>query len=261
EADAIAVKMQSISVPRPLTHDLLCNVASIARLKIKSAIINKLEKDTFYAKLVLASPDRCYEIDCRPSDALAVALRVGAPIFANEKVLAKAAIHLEEETGKLIEPRKDENGKLGIFSESAQEALSLAEKEAKRLNHNFVSTGHLLLALLKSVPTAASEVLNNLGINLAKIPKEIEVSINQPNIESGEIGLSPALKKTIELTIEEAKRLGSEKVLPEHFLIGLTRENEGIAANLMKNLGINTEKIYVELIRLYTSSGISNIWE
>jgi len=254
EADAIAVKMQDTSVPRPLTHDLLCNVASIAGLKIKSAIINKLEKDTFYAKLVLASRDRSYEVDCRPSDALAVALRVGAPIFANEKVLAKAAIHLEEETGKLIGPRKDESDKLGIFSESAQDVLSLAEKEAKRLNHDFVSTGHLLLALLKSVPTAAYQVLGNLGVNLVRIPAEIEASIKQSDIESGGTGLSSALKRAIELSITEAKLLGASKVQPEHMLLGLIRQKRGIAANLLKNKRINAEKIYVELIRLYTGA-------
>jgi len=266
EADSIAVKMQNISIPRPLTHDLLRSIANVAGLKIKSAIMNKLEKDTYYAKLVLISRDKSYEIDCRPSDALAVALRVDAPIFADEKVLNKAGILLDPETGRPIGTEvtfdeeskppvshKVESDKLGIFSESAHDILSLAEKEAERLNHNFVSTGHLLLALVRKTPTSANKVLSNLGINLAKIPVEIEASINQQsNIESSEAGLSSAVKETIKLSIMEAKSLGSGEVQPEHILIGLIRQEEGLAANLLRNLGINVERIYIELIRLYT---------
>lgn len=285
EADSIAVKMQSISVPRPLTHDLLCNITDVAGLKIKSAIMNKLENDTHYAKLVITSGDKSYEIDCRPSDALAVAVRVSAPIFADEKVLNKAGVLLDPETGKPIDPetRKPieagvgfyEEGKptelpsgeiesiegelqkkppqFEMFSESAQGILGLAEEEAKRLNHNFIGTGHLLLALAKKIPTAANKVLDNLGVNLAKIPAEIEASINQQSdIESGEAGLTSAVKKAIELSIMETKRLGGRNVQPEHILIGLIRENEGVAANLLKNLGVSAERIYIELIRLYT---------
>jgi bifunctional DNase/RNase len=95
EADSIAVKLQSVNVPRPLTHDLICNIANVAGLKIKSVIMNKLENDTHYAKLILTSRNKSYEIDCRPSDAINIAIRAGAPIFADEKVLEKAGIHLD----------------------------------------------------------------------------------------------------------------------------------------------------------------------
>lgn len=265
EADAIAVKMQNVSIPRPLTHDLVCGIANIAGLKIKSVIINKLEMDTFYAKLVLVSSNKSYEIDCRPSDALAVAVRVGAPIFADEKVLRKAAILLDEE-GKPTElpsekittirdTTEKKPSQLEMFSESSQELLNLAEDEAKRLNHNFVGTGHLLLALIKKTHTIASVVLGNLGLDLAKAPLEIEASINlQSDIESTEVGLSSAVKKTIELSVMETKSLGGGKVQPEHILIGLIRQEQGVAANLLKNQGINTERVYIELIRLYTKS-------
>jgi len=266
EADAIAVKIQDVSIPRPLTHDLLCSIADIAGLKIKSVIINQLKKDTFYAKVVLTSRDKSYEMDCRPSDALAVAVRVGAPIFADGKILDKAAIFLDEEgkpTGLLpekITAIKDETGKkpsqFEIFSEAAKDILSLAEEEAKRLNHSFVGTGHLLLALLvNKTPTVASIVLGNLGFNLAKAIPEIEASINQlPSIESSEVGLTSAVKKTIELSVLEAKRLASAQVQPEHILIGLIRHDGGVGANLLKNLGVNVERIYIEVIRAYTQS-------
>jgi len=265
EADAIAVKMQGVSVPRPLTHDFVCAIIDALRAAVKYAIISELKNDTFYAKVILGVNDEQIEIDCRPSDALAIAVRAGTPIFANEKVLAEAGIVLDPETGKPvgarvtlgkegkpIKPFELESDKLSVFSESAQDILSLAEKEAKRLNHNFVGTGHVLLALVKNIPTAANKVLSNLGINLAKIPVVIEAFISQQSsIESSEAGLSSAVKKTIELSIMETKRLGGGKVQPEHILLGLIRQEEGVAASLLKNLGINPERIYIELIRLY----------
>ena len=287
EADSIAVKMQNISVPRPLTHDLLCNITDVAGLNIKSAIMNKLENDTHYAKLAITSGDKSYKIDCRPSDALAIAVRVGVPIFADEKVLNKAGVLLDPETGRPIDPEtrkpieagvgfyeKDEPTELPsqriesiegelkkkppqieIFSESAKDTLSLAEEEAKRLNSSFVGTGHLLLALVKKIPTAANKVLKNMGINLPKFPARIEASMShQPSIESAETGLTSVAKKTIELSMEESIRLGSDRVQPEHILIGLVRQNEGVAANLLKDLGINAERVYIELIRLYNQS-------
>ncbi|HUT96967.1 MAG TPA: bifunctional nuclease domain-containing protein [Dehalococcoidales bacterium] len=263
EADAIAVKMQDVYVPRPLTHDFCLAIVHAFKGTVKHVIISDLKNDTFYAKVVLESGGKQTEIDCRPSDALAVAVRVDAPIFADEKVLDIAGVFMNEE-GKPTElpPEKittikDKTEKkpsqLEMFSESSQEVLNLAEEEAKRLSHNFVGTGHILLALVKQTHTIASAVLGNLGLDLAKAPLEIEASINQQSdIESTEVGLSSAVKKTIELSVMEAKRLGSRKVQPEHILIGLIRQDKGVAATLLKNQGINTEKIYIELIRLYT---------
>jgi len=139
-----------------------------------------------------------------------------------------------------------------VFSESVQNVLGVSENEAKRLNHDFVSTGHLLLALVKETNTA-SEILKNLGTNLTGIPADIEALMHKRStIEVGETGLTSAVKRTIELSIEEAKSLGSGKVQPEHILIGLLRQNDGIAADFLKSLRISPERIYTELIRLYT---------
>lgn len=262
EADSIAVKMQNVSVPRPLTHDFVRRVIDTLGATVKSSIISELKKDTFYAKVVLDVNNERREIDCRPSDALAIAIRTGTPIFANEKVLGKVAIFMDEEgrptevpSGSISSELAKEPSALETFSTEAQDILNLSEQEAKRLNSNFVSTGHLLLALVKKTPTLAYEALSNLSLNLAKAVAEIEASIKQqPNIESGETGLSSAVKKVIRLSVNEKNRLGAGRVQPEHILIGLIRQDEGIATNFFKNLGINAERIYIELIRLYTQS-------
>ncbi len=102
EADAIAVKLQGVSVPRPLTHDLLCSVIDALGATINSIVVSDLKNDTFYAKILLSVDGEQMEVDSRPSDALALAVRAEAPIFAEESVLDKAGILLDRETGKPV---------------------------------------------------------------------------------------------------------------------------------------------------------------
>ena len=106
EADAIAVKLQDISVPRPLTHDLLRSVIDSLGGSINHILVNDLESDTFYAKIVIILNGKSVEIDSRPSDAIALAVRAKVPIFAEDKVLDKAGILLDKETGKPILPEE-----------------------------------------------------------------------------------------------------------------------------------------------------------
>lgn len=100
EADAIAVKLQEYQVPRPLTHDLLGNIIGALGAAVSSIIVCDLQNDTFFAKIVLAFNGNQIEIDSRPSDAIALAVRVKVPIFAEETVLDKAGIIIDPETGK-----------------------------------------------------------------------------------------------------------------------------------------------------------------
>jgi len=100
EADAIAVKLQEYQVPRPLTHDLLGNIIGALGAAVSSIIVCDLRNDTFFAKIVLSVDGKQVEIDSRPSDAIALAVRVKVPIFAEETVLEKAGIIIDPETGK-----------------------------------------------------------------------------------------------------------------------------------------------------------------
>ncbi|MDO8568860.1 MAG: bifunctional nuclease family protein [Dehalococcoidales bacterium] len=109
EADAIAVKLQGANVPRPLTHDLLQSVIDSLGASVRFIVINDLKSDTFYAKIILNVDGKQVEIDSRPSDAMALAVRTGVPIYADEAVLDKAGIFLDAETGKpLIEGKTEE---------------------------------------------------------------------------------------------------------------------------------------------------------
>ena len=102
EADAIAVKLQDISVPRPLTHDLLRSIIDTLGASVNHILVNDLESDTFYAKIIINVDGKSLEIDARPSDAIALAVRAKAPIYAEDNVLEKAGILLDKETGKPI---------------------------------------------------------------------------------------------------------------------------------------------------------------
>jgi bifunctional DNase/RNase len=133
EADAIAVKLQGVNVPRPLTHDLLRSVIDTLGASINSIVVNDLRNDTFFAKIALDVDGGQVEVDSRPSDALALAVRVGAPIYVEESVLDKAGILLDKETGK------------PIFEESEKidkEGKKVSDEELKRLSafRDFIDT-------------------------------------------------------------------------------------------------------------------------
>lgn len=107
EADAIAIKLQGVTPPRPLTHDLMESSITALGASVNCIIVSDLQNDTFYAKLILDVNGEHLELDSRPSDAMALAIRAGAPIFADESVLDRAGILLDSETGKPIPQHKD----------------------------------------------------------------------------------------------------------------------------------------------------------
>ncbi len=124
EADSIAVKLQDVNVPRPLTHDLLNNVIDTLGGIVTHITVSKLLNDTFYAKITLQSNGSSFEVDCRPSDAIALAVRVEAPIYAEDDVLDKAGVAIDQETGKPI-----------IGGEPEEKAtVKMTEEELERLS-------------------------------------------------------------------------------------------------------------------------------
>ncbi len=129
EADAIAIKLQGQTAPRPLTHDLLQRVIDALGATVESIIVSALEKDTFYAKVILNVNGEQIEIDSRPSDALALAVRVGAAIYAEDTVMDKAGILLDQETGKPIaEVEEKEAGETG------DKGKKLSDEELRQLS-------------------------------------------------------------------------------------------------------------------------------
>ena len=136
EADAIAVKLRDVAVPRPLTHDLLQSIIGTLGATINHITVSSLANDTFYAKIVLQTNGKSIEIDARPSDALALAVRTKVPIFAEEVVMEKAGVMLDKETGSPLLGEEQRSGA------SEQEPKEVGEEELKRLSAftDFVET-------------------------------------------------------------------------------------------------------------------------
>lgn len=112
EADAITIELQGVQVARPLTHDLLKRVIDEMGGVVSHILVNDLRDDTFYARIIMDVNGRHAEVDCRPSDAIALAVRAKVPIFVAESVMDQAAITPESEEGELS---KEEEEKLSIF--------------------------------------------------------------------------------------------------------------------------------------------------
>jgi len=138
------------------------------------------------------------------------------------------------------------------FSESARKVLTRAQGEAQRLGHNYIDTEHLLLGLTQQESGVASKVLANLGISQSKVQSAVEFLIGkgQKPSTTDEVGLAPRAKKVIEFAIDEARRLNASYIGAEHILLGLLRENEGIAHTVLENLGVTLDKARDEVNRV-----------
>jgi hypothetical protein len=137
------------------------------------------------------------------------------------------------------------------FTPRAQQVLALSRKEAERLNHNFVGTEHLLLGLIRLGQGVAVTVLAKLGVDLETTRREVEKHIGRGPDQTiaGNIPYTPRVKKVLALAAKDAKTLDHTYVGTEHILLGLLTEGDGLAAKVMKNLGVDTKKTRQEILR------------
>ena len=127
------------------------------------------------------------------------------------------------------------------FTENAQKIILIAQEEAKRLNHDYVGTEHILLGLCAIEGTVSNQILTSLGVTFRKVRLEIEkmVGIGDTIMLLGEIPFTPRAKKVLEFSVEESQLLNSEYIGTEHILLGLIREEEGMAGKILGNLGLS----------------------
>ncbi len=132
------------------------------------------------------------------------------------------------------------------FTERARKVMSLARQEAQRLNSEFIGTEHILLGIIQEGGGVAAKVLKNLNVDLKRIRQEIEKLITpstSPTVTLGQLPFSPRAKRVIELAGEAASGLGHDVIGTEHLLLGLLKENEGIAAQVLTNLGLKLDDV------------------
>jgi hypothetical protein len=142
------------------------------------------------------------------------------------------------------------------FTERARLVLTLAQEEARRFNHNYIGTEHLLLALVREGDGVAARVLTNLGVQLPKVRSAVEFIIGHGVGEVvGEIGLTPRAKNVIELAVAEARRLAHYDIGTEHLLLGMVREGEGIAAGVLESMGVSLALVRDQVMQIIDQSG------
>ncbi|MCM8778368.1 MAG: ATP-dependent Clp protease ATP-binding subunit [Candidatus Omnitrophica bacterium] len=145
------------------------------------------------------------------------------------------------------------------FTERARKVVLLAKEEARRFNHDYIGTEHILLGLIREGEGVAAAVLQNLGLSLESIRLEVEKIVHPgpSTVVSGDIPFTPKAKKVIELAMEEARSLGHNYIGTEHLLLGLIREGEGVAAQVLVNLGLDLTRVRRAVMELLGAGGAS----
>ena len=142
------------------------------------------------------------------------------------------------------------------FTERARQVVVLAQDEARALKHNYIGTEHILLGLLREEEGLAARVLDSLDITVEDVRQNVARIVGQgEEVTTGQIPFTPRAKKVLELALREALSLGHNYIGTEHILLGLVRENEGVAARILLDFDADAEKIRNEIIRLLSGPG------
>ena len=137
------------------------------------------------------------------------------------------------------------------FTDRARRVVVLAQEEARMLNHNYIGTEHILLGLIHEGEGVAAKALESLGISLEAVRQQVEEIIGQgQQAPSGHIPFTPRAKKVLELSLREALQLGHNYIGTEHILLGLIREGDGVAAQVLVRLGADLNRVRQQVIRL-----------
>lgn len=145
------------------------------------------------------------------------------------------------------------------FTQRARRVLSLAQEEAERLNHNYIGSEHVLIGLLREEGGVAGRVLRELGLDAARVQAMVERLSGGPGTRTPftKIELSPSTKRVLELAVEEARRMGQHYISTEHLLLGLARQNEGLAIDVLRKFGISADQIRRQTRRMLKENPVT----
>ena len=141
------------------------------------------------------------------------------------------------------------------FTERSRQVVVLAQDEARRLAHNYIGTEHLLLGLLREEEGLAARVLESFDITVEDVRAQVARIVGQGDeVSTGQIPFTPRSKKVLELALREGIELGHNYIGTEHILLGLVRENDGVAVRILRDLGAGAEKIRDEILRVLSGA-------
>jgi Clp amino terminal domain, pathogenicity island component len=140
------------------------------------------------------------------------------------------------------------------FTERARQVVVLSQEESRTLKHNYIGTEHILLGLLREEEGLAARVLERLGVTVERVRTQVVRIVGYgEDVPSGQIPFTPRAKKVLELALREALGLGHDYIGTEHILLGLVRENEGVAARILLDFDADSEKVRTEVISMVST--------
>jgi len=146
------------------------------------------------------------------------------------------------------------------FTEQARQVVVLGQEEARTLKHNYIGTEHILLGLLREEEGLAARVLESLDITVERVRAQVVRIVGSgEEVTSGQIPFTPRAKKVLELALREALSLGHNYIGTEHILLGLVRENDGVAARILLDFDADSEEIRDEMIRMLSGLGLTHL--
>ena len=249
EADSIALKLEGQQLPRPLTHDLMESMISDLGAIVSRVIVSDIKDHTFFAKVVLQRNGTTIERDSRTSDAVALAVRSDAPIFAASHVVDSAGFTFNPESGlpestvlnwQTLAMQVMLEDVSRMASEEAEEILHLAGEEAGRLGRSTVEPRDILLALVRDPKGLSAMVFARLGADLAGLRSTLE-RFSQPSESATRTtpDLSEASLRIVRLARMEAHVMFQGRVEPEHLLLGLALAEDDETSRILRDHGID----------------------
>jgi RNA polymerase sigma factor (sigma-70 family) len=268
EGQQILLYLRQFSTGRPMTFQFMTRLLATSNVVLQEVRIDALKDDTFYATVSAHNGDGIHEIDARPSDAIALALHTGSSVYVTDEVMASAGRDLpqafdqeawqqislsDEELEKvygIIQPQPlDIEEERSRFTKQAETCWQRAQGEAKRLNHNYVGTEHLLLGLVYDSESLAAKVLREMDIEAEQVVEAVERFLGrglQPY--SGEPVISRRLGQVVQLAEEERRVLNHRFIGTEHLLLGVVREGKGAASTILRSLDVNLNRVQNQII-------------
>ena len=250
EGNAIALKLQGQEMPRPMTHDLMDSMIRDLGATVERVVVSELSDDTFLSNVELKTNDTTLEVDSRPSDAIALAVRCGAPIFVAEDVLEQVGTDIGPETTESPPtfgqwpPDFPDVTDDRLFSEGAQSVFKRAGLEARQVGHAEVEPEDILLALVDETDGIGAKVLTSLGADLGAIKSKIQNQAVRGESSSGSPpDLGERSRRVVRLALMGGSMLFNPRVGTGHLLMGFVLADDGLASAVLKESGIEIEAV------------------
>ena len=250
EGNAIGLKLQGQDMPRPMTHDLMDSMIRDLGATVSRVVVSEMSGETFLANVELQTNDTTLELDSRPSDAIALAVRCGAPVFVAADVLEQVGTDLDSETDEPTPtitqwpPEFPDVTDNRLFSERAQSVLKQAGLEASQLGHEEIEPEDMLLALVAESEGIGARALTDLGVDLGAIRSMIQDQAGGGESSSDSPPeLGERSKRVVRLAMMGGSLLFNSRVSTGHLLMGFVLADDGLASAVLKESGIEIEAV------------------